>query len=215
MLTIDAVISWLQQADPASVYLLLFLSAFLENIIPPIPGDVPVAFAGYLLAFNRLSFFWALFWTTIGSTSGFMLVFLLSRTLGLKLYAIGESEVRHKFARSVHKLFPPSEMELVRLKFSKHGYLAVLANRFLFGSRALISIVSGLMHLRIPLVLLASLVSATLWNVMLLYGGLILGRNWNGVGKYLVLYSIPVTILFLAYVAWSVVRHIRKRKLEG
>ena len=209
---IDAVIQWLQHADPASVYLLLFLSAFFENIIPPIPGDVPIAFAGYMLAFGSLSFSLALFWSTLGSAAGFMTVFLLSRTLGLKLYAIGQTEVRHRFAKWVHKLFPPSEMEEVRLKFSRHGYAAVLANRFLFGSRALISIVSGLLHLRISLVLLCCSISAILWNILLLYGGLVLGRNWQGIGKYLILYSIPVTVIFLAYLLWSIVRYIRKRK---
>ena len=209
---IDAVIQWLQHADPASVYLILFLSAFLENIIPPIPGDVPIAFAGYLLAFGNLSFSMAFIWSTLGSVGGFMTVFLLSRTLGLKLYAVGQSEARHRFARWVHKLFPPSEMDAVRLKFAGHGYAAVLANRFLFGSRAVISIVSGLLHLRIPFVLLCSLASATLWNVLLLYGGLMLGRNWEGIGKYLVLYTIPVTVIFLAYLLWSIVRYIRKRK---
>ena len=210
---IDALIAWLQHADPAAVYLVLFLSAYLENIVPPIPGDVPVAFVGYLLAYSQLSFFWALFWTTLGSTGGFMTVYLLSRKLGMKLYAGGETEVRHRFARGVHKLFPPSEMEAVRQKFAKHGYTAVLANRFLFGSRAVISIVSGLLHLRISLVLLASLASATLWNIMLLYGGFVLGRNWQGVGKYLALYSIPVTILFLGFLVTAVVRYLRKRNV--
>lgn len=209
---IDAVINWLQHADPASVYLLLFLSSFLENIVPPIPGDVPVAYAGYLLAFGKLSFFWAFFWSTTGSIGGFMTVFMLSRTLGLKLYAGGESEVRHRFARGMHKLFPPSEMEEVRLKFSRHGYAAVLVNRFLFGSRALISVVSGLLHLRVSLVFLAALVSTTLWNILLLYGGFVLGRNWQSIGRYLVLYTIPVTLLFLVYLGWSVVRYLRKRK---
>ncbi|NTU68675.1 MAG: DedA family protein [Chlorobiaceae bacterium] len=212
---IDAVIQWLQHADPASVYLILFLFAFIENIIPPIPGDVPIAFAGYLLAFGNLSFILALFWSTAGSVGGFMTVFMLSRTLGLKLYASGQTDVRHRFAIWVHTLFPPSEMEDVRLKFSRHGYAAVVANRFLFGSRALISIVSGLLHLRISLVLLCSAISATLWNIALLYGGLLLGRNWQGIGKYLVLYSVPVTLIFLAYLLWSVVRYIRKRKHDA
>lgn len=205
-------IAWLQQADSASVYLLLFLSAFLENVIPPIPGDLPVAFSGYLLTFGRISWFWSLCWSSVGSTGGFMTVFLLSRTLGLKLYASGAGEVRHKFARWMHKLFPPSEMEAVRQKFSGHGYAAVLVNRFLFGSRALISIVSGLLHLRVSLVLLASLVSATFWNSLLIYGGYLLGSNWETIGAKLALFSVPVTVLLLGFMAWTAVKYLRKRK---
>jgi membrane protein DedA with SNARE-associated domain len=211
----DAIMAYLQQADPSSVYLILFLSAYLENIIPPIPGDVPVALAGYLLAYSSLSFFWALFWTSLGSTGGFMTVYLLSRTLGLKLYAAGESEVRHKFALWIHKLFPPSEMELVRQKFSTHGYASVLLNRFLFGSRAVISIVAGLLHLNVFLVLLAAMTSATLWNILLLYGGYVLGQNWQGIGKYVALYSIPVTLVFVGFLVYSVVKYLRKRNKEG
>ena len=211
---IETIIAWLKHADPASVYLMLFLSAFMENIVPPLPGDVPVAFAGYLLAFSRLSFFWALFWSTIGSTSGFMTVYFLSRSLGLKLYAKGEGESQHRLARSIRRMFPPSEMEAVRQKFSKHGYAAVLVNRFFLGSRAVISVVSGILHLNALLVLLAALVSSTLWNVMLLYGGLVLGQNWQEIGRYAVLYSIPVTCVFFGYVIYSVVKYVRKRKRE-
>jgi membrane protein DedA with SNARE-associated domain len=209
---IDAVIAWLQQADPISVYAILFLSAYLENIIPPIPGDVPIALAGYLLAFNHITLPVALFWSTIGSVSGFMTVFLLSRFLGLKLYAAGQSEVRHKFAQSVHKMFPPSEMEVVRQKFAGHGYLAVMANRFLLGSRSVICIVAGMLHLKIPLVLLASIVSSTLWNLLLLYGGLMLGRNWDQIGGYVLVYSVPFTILITGYFVWSVIKYLKSRK---
>lgn len=209
---LDTVVAWLQQADPSSVYAVLFLSAFLENIIPPIPGDVPVALAGYLLVFNHITFPAALFWSTFGSVAGFMTVFLLSRFLGLKLYAVGQSEVRHKFARSIHKLFPPSEMEVVRQKFSGHGYLAVMVNRFLFGSRAVICIVAGMLHLKTPLVFAASLVSSILWNILLISGGYLLGSNWDKIGQYAVYYSVPFTVLFFGLIVWAVANYLKKRK---
>lgn len=209
---LDTVVAWLQQADPSSVYAALFLSAYFENIIPPIPGDVPIALAGYLLAFDRITVSAALLFSTLGSVAGFMTVFLLSRFLGLKLYAAGQSEARHKFARSIHKLFPPSEMEVVRQKFSGHGYLAVVLNRFLFGSRAVICIVAGMLHLKIPQVLLASLVSSLLWNVLLISGGYLLGSNWDKIGQYAVFYSVPFTILFMTLIVWTVVKYLKKRK---
>jgi len=145
-----------------------------------------------------------------------MLVFLLSKYLGLKLYAEGDTNVQHRLSKSVHRFFPPSDMELLRRKFATHGYLAVLVNRFLFGSRAVISVMAGLMHLKSIYVLLAAATSATLWNVLLIYGGFFLGRNWQDIGSYVALYSIPVSIFFvllLFFSAWKFFRE-RKRKHE-
>ncbi len=211
---LEAAIFWLQHADPEAVYLFLFLIAFLENVVPPIPGDVPIAFIGYLICKSDITFAGALLWSSLGSTAGFMLVYMLSRHLGLKLYAPGASTVQHWFAKSVHRFFPPSDMELLRRKFATHGYLAVLVNRFLFGSRAVISVMAGLMHLRAPFVLIAALTSAFVWNVLLLYGGYFLGSNWHDIGGYAALYSIPVSIVFVLVLVYSGWKFVRERKQQ-
>ncbi|TCD47170.1 DedA family protein [Chlorobium sp. N1] len=208
----ETAIQWLQQADPAAVYLLLFIVAFLENVIPPIPGDVPVAFAGYLVSFGTLSIGLSLLSATLGSTAGFMLLFLLSRSLGVRLYADDAGPVKHWLSRSLHRLFPPADMVVLRRRFAAHGYLAVLVNRFLFGSRAVISIMAGLMHLKLPRVLLASFLSALFWNLLLLYGGYFLGSRWEEASRYLALYSVPVTIIFVLLLFFAYRRFRRERK---
>ncbi len=103
-------------------------------------------------------------------------------------------------------------MELLRQKFAAHGYLAVLANRFLFGSRAVISVMAGLMHLKFFFVFLAALTSAVVWNTLLLAGGFFLGSKWQNIGEYVVLYSIPVSIIFILMVFYSVWSFVRQRK---
>ena len=211
---LESAIAYLQHADPFSIYLVLFLIAFLENIVPPIPGDVPVAFIGYLIYTSGITFAGALFWASAGSTAGFMVVYLLSKYLGMKLYAEGGTPVEHWLSKSAHKFFPPSDMDLLRRKFAAHGYVAVLANRFLFGSRAVISVMSGLMHLRTPIVFLAAAASATAWNVLLLYGGFLLGSNWKHIGGYVALYTVPVSVLFVLLLSFSVWKFFRERKRE-
>ena len=211
---LESAISWLQHADPFAVYVFLFLIAFLENVVPPIPGDVPVAFIGYLIYNSQLTFAGALFSASLGSTVGFMLIYMLSKYLGLKLYAEGDTTVQHRFSKSIHRFFPPSDMELLRQKFATHGYLAVLVNRFLFGSRAVISVMAGLMHLRMSFVLLAAMASAFAWNVLLLYGGFFLGSNWQNIGGYVAVYSIPVSIFFVLLLFFSVWKFFRERKLK-
>jgi len=213
---LESAMTWLQHADPSAVYVFLFLTAFLENVIPPIPGDVPIAFIGYLISKSAINFWGAVFSSSLGSTAGFMLVYLISKHLGVKLYAEGDTAVRHRFSKGVHRFFPPSDMVLLRRKFATHGYLAVLVNRFLFGSRAVISVMAGLMHLKTHFVLLAAITSAVVWNILLLSGGFLLGANWQSIGGYVVMYSIPVTAVFvlvLFFSAWKFFRE-RKRKHE-
>jgi membrane protein DedA with SNARE-associated domain len=209
---LETAISFLQHADPFAIYVFLFLIAFLENVVPPIPGDVPVAFIGYLINFSRVSFWGAVFFSSAGSLAGFMLVYLLSRSLGLKLYAGGETPVKHWLYLAIHRFFPPSDMEVLRRKFAAHGYFSVLVNRFLFGSRAVISVMAGLMHLKIIPVFITAAISATVWNILLIYGGYLLGNNWRDIGRYVALYSIPVTVFFLLLVFFSIWRFIRERK---
>ncbi len=210
---LESAMLWLQHADPYAVYIFLFLIAFLENVFPPIPGDVPIAFIGYLIySHSGITFVGSLLWSTVGSAVGFMLVYLLSRSLVLKLYAEGDNMVHNRLSRSVHRLFPPSDMELLRQKFAAHGYLAVLVNRFLFGSRSVIAVMAGLMHLRAFFVFLAATASALAWNVLLLSGGFFMGSKWQEIGSYLVLYTLPVTVVFLLVLLFSAWRFVKHRK---
>ncbi|WP_318656924.1 DedA family protein [Chlorobium phaeovibrioides] len=103
-------------------------------------------------------------------------------------------------------------MVALRRKYAAHGYIAVLVNRFLFGSRAVISIMAGLMHLRVMRVLGAATVSAFAWNVLLLYSGSLLGDNWQHIDRYATLFSLPVTggiVLLLIFSLW---RYMKRRK---
>ncbi|KAK3604879.1 hypothetical protein CHS0354_000542 [Potamilus streckersoni] len=49
----------------------------LENVFPPIPGDVPVAFAGSLVVMLELSPVLCVIWATAGSTLGFMVMYFI------------------------------------------------------------------------------------------------------------------------------------------
>ncbi len=209
---IESIIAYLQSASPDAIYLVLFLIAFLKNFIPFLPLDAPIALTGYLLMFTKVTIASAIIWPTIGSTSGFMVIYLISRRFGLKLYARDNTSLPPQWGGRIHRIFPPHEMELVRQRFATHGYLAVLANRFLLGSRTLIPPVTGLMHLNTFLVVPAAAASALAWNMLLLYGGYFLGRNWESIGGFVAVFSIPVSVLFFVLMAKKIIHFIYERK---
>ncbi|MEI8031825.1 MAG: DedA family protein [Chlorobiaceae bacterium] len=209
---IESIIAYLQSADPDAIYLTLFLIAFLKNFLPLLPLDLPIALTGYLLIFSKITIASAVLWPSIGSTSGFMVIYLVSRRFGLQLYARDNTSLPPQWGERIHRFFPPAEMEHVRQRFAAHGYLAILVNRFLLGTRSLIAPVSGLMHLNSILVLPAAAASALAWNMLLLYGGYFLGRNWKSVGEFAAVFSIPVTALFLVLMVKKIRHFVNERK---
>ena len=64
---LDSVIAYVQSADPTTIYLFLFLSAFLKNFIPLVPLDLPIALTGYLIIYKKLSIFLAIMWPSLNT----------------------------------------------------------------------------------------------------------------------------------------------------
>ncbi|MEJ2053360.1 MAG: hypothetical protein P8X42_05520 [Calditrichaceae bacterium] len=46
---LESISQILQQIDPGMVYFVLFLSAIIENVFPPIPGDTVTVIGAYLI----------------------------------------------------------------------------------------------------------------------------------------------------------------------
>jgi len=69
------------------------------------------------------------------------------------------------------------------------GMGVVLANRFLAGTRSVISLTAGLSHTRISPTVICSTLSSILWNGILLAFGWIVHENWRLIGEYLSVYG--------------------------
>jgi membrane protein DedA with SNARE-associated domain len=57
---------------PVWAYTFLFVSALIENIFPPVPGDTVTIIGAYLVGVGALQFWGVFLSTTFGSISGFM-----------------------------------------------------------------------------------------------------------------------------------------------
>ena len=168
MINLDAFLEYLRTLPDSLIYILLGISAFVENVFPPAPGDTITAFGAFLAGKGRLSFIWVFFSTTAGSFSGFMFLYALGRILGRRFFI--EQDIWLFKAESIGK---------AETWFRRYGYSIVLINRFLPGLRSVISIAAGIARLDILRVSLLSLISAAAWNMMWLWMGYTLSTNWK------------------------------------
>ncbi len=209
---LEQLVEFAKTLDSTAIYLFLFVIAYLENVVPPIPGDLPVAFVGSLLAFGDLTFFGCVLSASVGSVLGFFTMYSVGRFIGFRLYEESGGAMRHKWVELTKKIFPPEQFAFFREQFARFGYWLIVGNRFLTGSRAIISIAAGMSHLNMVAVHLCAFVSAMLWNILLVYGGYLLGSNWQKLGDYISTYGTVLTIAVLAILALLIVRAIRKRR---
>ena len=202
---LESLTSYVASLSPAWFYAALALSAFVENVIPPIPGDTVTVFAAYVVGRTQQGFLGVFVSTTLGSVAGFM-----------TLYALGRRIPKDYFVRRDFRLLPASSFLAAERWFQRHGYWMVLANRFLSGIRSVISIVCGLYRLPWPRVLGLSLLGCAAWNLLLIYAGYLLGANWMLIERILGEYSRLMFVLAVLLVgAWAFRKRRRMQRSPG
>jgi membrane protein DedA with SNARE-associated domain len=202
MAEIESLLTSLSTLNPLWIYAVLFAIAYIENIFPPSPSDLLIVFGGSLVGIGKLSFLPALFSATAGSTLGFVTMYIIGDWFGLAI--IEKKRIRFLPLDAIHK---------VEAWFRRYGYWIIIANRFMSGTRAVISFFAGMSELRLGETTVLCFLSALVWNAMLLYGGTLLGANWRSIGEYLGTYSRVITILIvLIAVVWFLFWIIRKKK---
>lgn len=186
MTELDTLVSALSHTDPSYLYFTLFFIAFLENLFPPAPSDLVIAFGGSLVGMGKLTFGAALVSATLGSTVGFIVMYYVGFLLGKKLIDAGKP-----------RFLPFDKIRQVERWFSKYGYWLVVTNRFLSGTRAVISFFVGLSELPVLVTLPLCAISALLWNSVLIYGGYTLGHNWRALDHYLGIYGTVIILVIV------------------
>lgn len=187
---------------PFWIYITLFFFAFIENVFPPSPSDIVLVVGGSLVGTGAISFILALTIATLGSITGFMLMFYIGSTVDKKVIHSG------KF-----RFIPIESFNKVEAWFRKYGYFIVVANRFMPGTRAVISFFTGISHLDPKRTITLCFISALLWNTIMLYLGFLFGDNVDKVDEYLTTYTNIVIVVTGIIILFFIVRlFFRKRK---
>jgi len=201
---LDFLVASLRSLDPSLVCLTVFFIALLENLFPPFPSDLVIVFGGSLVGAGRLSFPAALLCATAGGPIGFVIMFGIGRWFGERILERG----RIRFIRR-------ESVERVDAWFRRYGFWLIVANRFLAGTRAVVSFVAGMSGIALlPTIWLCAL-SALAWNAVLLTGGYYLGDNWGRIAAAIAAYSEAVLVCagFLVLVAGGL--YLRRRFAGG
>jgi membrane protein DedA with SNARE-associated domain len=174
----------------------LFLMMAAESMILPVPSEVVMPFAGFLVAAGAFGFWAVVAVALLGSLAGS----LLSYAIGL----YGGRPLVERYGRWF--LIGPRELAWTDRFFARYGTWAVLGARFIPAVRHVISIPAGVARLPMRRFLPATVLGAGAWNTFLLWVGIELGADWRAFGQMLEPYELALLVLvaigLALYVGW-------------
>lgn len=201
---LDAILDWLVTLPASTLYVVLGLIAAIENIVPPFPADVTVAFGAFIAAQGEGTLLLVALSTWAGNVGGALLVYAAARRYGAERF---ERRLAGRHAQSW-------DARLHRM-FDRYGSLAIFVGRFVPGVRAIVPAVAG--AVRSPFLKTALLIGAAsaLWYGTITYIAYRVGSNWDAVRAAIARYSttagiVGAIILLGGVGAWLVARRRRR-----
>jgi membrane protein DedA with SNARE-associated domain len=198
---VSQLLDWVAALPEAALYGILFAAGAIENLVPPFPSDVVIAFGGFLLAQGARGTMLGVFLSVwVGNVGGAMLVYALGRKYGAERIEkrLGGKHAADRDAR-LHKLF------------DRHGMAAIFVSRFVPGVRAIVPAFAGALKLS-PIWVTVMVGSASaIWYGLITVVAFRVGSDWERLREVVTLYGkiaalIGAGLLIIGAAAWLIAR---------
>jgi membrane protein DedA with SNARE-associated domain len=193
-------INWLVTTIGVMGYPGIFLLMALESSIVPIPSEIIMPPAGYLVQQGKMDMAMVIASGTFGSLFGAYLNYFAAQWIGRALL---EKYGHYVFITEEHFL-------RVETYFASHGEISTFIGRLLPVIRHLISIPAGLARMNHVKFSIYTLSGAFIWVSILTWIGFIIGKNDNLIKQYANEAVIDVIAVSVVLVVLYIFLHKRK-----
>ncbi len=200
----NAFLHWLVETIGSMGYPGILLLMFIESTFIPLPSELVIPPAGYLIYQNQMSWVGVIGAGTVGSLLGALFNYAIAVFLG------------RPFILKYGKYFGVSERHFRKgeVFFRKHGNISTFIGRLILGVRHYISFPAGLCRMNIAKFCFYTAFGAGIWVWILAYIGYFVGNNQDRImemsRQWTVYILIGCSILIGIYVYW----HRRKRTVQ-
>jgi membrane protein DedA with SNARE-associated domain len=193
-------------------YIGVALWVAIESVIIPIPSELVLPFAGFLvgqqvaiepLTGQPWNFFLVVIAGTLGATAGALIA-----------YAIGAWGGRPLIERWGRYLgISGADLDRAELFFARHGEAASFFGRMIPVIRSLVSFAAGVARMPIRTFIVFSFLGSLPFTAALVFAGVQLGANWETIGTVIKRFEYAVlAVLVLVALGWIWFRIIKPRR---
>ena len=175
----------------------------IESACIPLPSEIIMPFAGYLVYAGEFNLHWASISGAFGCAVG--------STVAYYAGMFGGRPFVEKYGRYV--LIRHRDLDKADMWFNKYGEAAVFISRLLPVIRTFISFPAGVSKMNFPRFLVYSFIGSVPWCYFLTYVGKVLGANWQSIKGYFHGADVIIGIVLLAGFALFLYHHLKPEKV--
>ena len=204
---VEFITSWIIQLIQSTGYVGIFVLMTLESALIPLPSEITMPFAGFLVQQGKLSFWFVVFAGAFGNLIGSLIAY------GLGYYL--EEHVILKHIRKYGKFLLITEHEYERSLhwLRKYGDAVAFFSRIMPAVRTFISLPAGLSEMNIWKFSFYTFLGSLIWSILLTYIGVRFGSEWDKLEPYFRQFQMVLGAIFLIFILWYINRKLRIIKL--
>lgn len=197
-----AFLNWLVDTIGSMGYPGIMLLMFIESTFIPLPSELVIPPAGYLISQNQMSWTGVIASGTLGSVLGAVFNYTIAMYLG------------RPFILKYGRYFGISQSHFIKGEnfFLKHGNISTFIGRLILGVRHYISFPAGLCKMKIGKFCFYTALGAGIWVWILTYIGYFVGNNKEEIIEVSKQWSLYVIIACALLIALYILWHRRKQK---
>ena len=200
-MNVESIINWLSELPIGTLYIAIGVISAIENIFPPFPADIVVAFGSFLAARGEASPYSTFFVAWVGNLAGAALMYYVGRRYG-------SSAFMSRLERWAGK---GAEQRLMAL-YGRYGLPALFISRFLPAVRAVVPPFAGAMKLPVLPVTLAVGAASAVWFTFITFIAYKAGSDWEVLYATIVRSGKIVALVASSLVALAVLIYFIRRK---
>lgn len=194
------VIPFLEQLYASMGYLGVMVAMAIESACIPLPSEIILPMAGWMVARGLWDLWLAVIFATIGNTLGSCVAYAVG--------AFGGRPLLERYGRYI--LISKHDMDIADRWFAKYGEWAVFFSRMLPVVRTFISLPAGIARMNFVKFVVFSILGAVPWSILLISAGKLAGDNWVSIRAFLHNFDYLILAVLVAAVVFYIYRHVRK-----
>lgn len=202
---IEQIALWIEYIMEVLGYPGLVLMMALESMVAPVPSEIVMPFAGFLIVKGSFTIWGGIVASSLGTIIGSLISYYMGKWGGYPIVI--------RFGK--YLLLDKEHLDFTVRWFEKRGEITILTCRFIPVVRHLISIPAGVGNMNIIKFSIYTLIGGTIWNTILLFAGIWLKEHWHIIHDYSSQIDKVVVVILVIGGAWWVWKQLQRRKAKA